>query len=473
MEAPMKNLLSASALLIIAIIFSAAPAQQSIRSAKISGIVEDDPYPSKRMPKPIQDAHILLLEQLQITYSEETSIASHQAIDSTTTDQAGKFSFPSVPAGNYKISVSHSQFKSRQINCSVQNDTSLIFYLLPNNAHASLNGKVWISCPFSYEVSDCTYCVRQPAPGCTVTVYSNASGIQTGYNAAQISYSIAAVALCKTITDTSGQYSIDSVPMSSANGEKVQIVTTKARYISQRVDTALWNTQSTQFNFTLAPQMPQNDTVLFLPEKPTIKDSVTFHLFNAGACCCMAYHDNGVLLTDTIIDLAYSADNSLCQVCRCSKPGSWTEFRTGPLAAGRYGIYKVQSPYCKPGTMCPDYLPAPVRVGNLTVSNSTLVSGPKVQLFTGEFSVRWASDNNSLFIMVPQAGPVEIRMYSLRGELLATPIKKMLPACQNRVRLDGLSPGSACSKPIIIAVWAGKKSVFSKMVPISQGKQHQ
>jgi hypothetical protein len=49
----------------------------------------------------------------------------------------------------------------------------------------------------------------------------------------------------------------------------------------------------------------------------------------------------------------------------------WLHYVSKPLAAGTYGIYKVQIPYCDPKLPCLQAMPAPVRVGEVTVQRAS------------------------------------------------------------------------------------------------------
>jgi hypothetical protein len=110
-----------------------------------------------------------------------------------------------------------------------------------------------------------------------------------------------------------------------------------------------------------------NDTVTVTPPKPTFLDSLHFDLFNASYCCCTKYYYKSVTVSDTMIMLVFQYDDSPCLACRCPLPGSHTQFVLGPQKAGKYGIYKTESMYCPPGTICA-YGPIIIeRVGEIVV----------------------------------------------------------------------------------------------------------
>ena len=125
------------------------------------------------------------------------------------------------------------------------------------------------------------------------------------------------------------------------------------------------------FLLILMPTMllaQSHDTVWTAPELPTVKDSIVFSLFNYNYCCCSQYYSNIVEVADTTVYLSYEVDTAPCLLCGlCFAPGSNTVFKSGPLAAGRYDVYKAESPYCAPGDPCPEYAIVPKIVGQVTV----------------------------------------------------------------------------------------------------------
>jgi hypothetical protein len=117
------------------------------------------------------------------------------------------------------------------------------------------------------------------------------------------------------------------------------------------------------------------DTVTVTPTNPTFRDSLSFDLYNEARCCVTQYYGDTVLVNDTTIVLSYEYDDTLCPYVQCLLPGSHHEFATGPVAAGTYGIYKMESMYCPPGRICPLGPIVMRRVGEVTVSRPNAVSG--------------------------------------------------------------------------------------------------
>jgi len=133
----------------------------------------------------------------------------------------------------------------------------------------------------------------------------------------------------------------------------------------------------TSFYVTENAVITLHDTVQVLPANPTTRDSLTLNLFLADACCCSAIYSQSVGIIDTIIYLSYQIDNNPCMLCDCVAAGKTFAFKSGPVKAGKYGIYKEESSYCPPGTPCPYMALMPVRVGSVTVRAATTVEQPQ------------------------------------------------------------------------------------------------
>jgi hypothetical protein len=111
----------------------------------------------------------------------------------------------------------------------------------------------------------------------------------------------------------------------------------------------------------------RNDTVRITPKLPTVKDSITFNLFNSGNCPCSQYYQHAVGIAADKIKLSYEVDVSPCDSgCDTTMIGSGTLFAGGPLAAGMYQIVKMESPYCPAGQICIPVI-YEAEVGQLTV----------------------------------------------------------------------------------------------------------
>jgi hypothetical protein len=386
--------------------------QIAVKQVSISGTVFDDPYPMKRLSMPIQQATVKLWEPLYILLNQAGPIIyppTNQLIDSAITDAQGKFAFKPTIAGSYIVSADHSSYASRQIDVYATADTSVNIVLVAKGAMASVAGTVWQPCPPYLN------CVRQPAAGCTVTVAKD------GYLAIPLADALIPAPIFtssyKAVTDVSGHYLVDSIPLTQ-NGERVYVTAVKTGYTSQSADTSIWNMMTTTVDITLAQASGgSRDTVYVTPEQPTIKDSIAFRLFNINHDCCTVYRGNAVSAGDTAIYLSYTYDESM--VCQCLVAGSWTDFVSAPLSAGKYGIYKAESPYCPAGQICPQVRIAPVRVGEVTVVRAS-GSNPVNRAAISNAHAGIRITNGMISATVPYAGNVILRAYDVRGALVET-----------------------------------------------------
>jgi hypothetical protein len=163
------------------------------------------------------------------------------------------------------------------------------------------------------------------------------------------------------------------------------------------------------------------DSVWTAPARPTVDDSITFHLFSLSVCCCAEYHNDKVLVNDTMITLSFAVNSEPCTRCNCFAAGDWHEFKTGPLAAGTYGIYTAQDYYCKPGDPCP-MIGMPVimvRVGEVTVYEDapsyTMLSGRRHGFQPKDISIRFNARRAELTISFQKAMAASLKIYSASG----------------------------------------------------------
>jgi len=134
----------------------------------------------------------------------------------------------------------------------------------------------------------------------------------------------------------------------------------------------------TSFYVSENPIITGHDTVQVLPANPTIKDPLTLNLFLADACCCSRFYKQSVSVTGTSIYLSYEIDNSSCALCDCVAAGKTIAFKSNPLKAGTYAIYKAESPYCPPNQPCPMLAIMPVKVGSVKISAPVAITGPSL-----------------------------------------------------------------------------------------------
>jgi hypothetical protein len=132
----------------------------------------------------------------------------------------------------------------------------------------------------------------------------------------------------------------------------------------------------TSFYVSENPIITGHDTVQVLPANPTIKDPLTFNLFLADACCCSGFYSQSVSVTGTDIYLSYQINSNPCMLCDCIAAGKTVTFKSNPLKAGTYTIYKAESPYCPPTQPCPMLALMPVKVGSVKISAAVAAAGP-------------------------------------------------------------------------------------------------
>jgi hypothetical protein len=340
-------------------------------SVSISGTVTDDPYPMKRASMALSGVSVKLWTPLYVMLNQAADILPpyplRQLVDSATTDAQGKFAFKPATAASYQISFDNPNYVSRTIDLYAARDTSIAIQLLAKGAMATVAGTIWTPCPAYLN------CVRQPVQGCTVTV--NIGGYSLLAKAEVSVMPIYAVTYT-AITDAAGHYTIDSLPL-SVNNQPIVVTAQGSGFTAQAVDTAIWNRTTTTVDFSLNKvALGTKDTVYVTPVRPTIKDSITFDLFNFNHNCCAVYSNKVISVQDTAIYLSYTIDDPVPSPCMCLVAGSSTQFKSAPLKAGTYGIYKAESPYCAPGTACPAIKIAPQRVGNVTVTDPSSVRAP-------------------------------------------------------------------------------------------------
>jgi hypothetical protein len=435
----MKNLFNVSSFLLIACLAFANASQQGIKSITISGTVVDDPWPAKRMPFPIQGARVFL------SILSPVITASPQPLyyDSTITDQTGAFALKSVLAGSHRITFTHKDFNGRQINLSGVNDTSLQISLVSKSAYASFTGSVWVPCPDDMD------CARRPAVGCNVFVYKGNTIFPYTFQSELISPEITAPVF-STITNASGQYSIDSVPI-TINGEPVTVSAAISGYETKNIDTTIRNMQATQLDFSLKSLTTPKDSLRVLPQKPTTRDSITFQLFKASFNCFTSYINNIVQVNDSSIYLSYTYSNTPCDVCACAATGTWTSFKTGPIAAGTYAVYAIGLPYCSTQP-CMCVKTAPTRMGTLTVVKALTIALRNGNTPEIKTSPRLMITGSQLIVELQQSGAVTIRAFSLSGKLLAKPIESFLSAGPHRITLSSLYSEIRTNKPIVLTM---------------------
>jgi len=398
-----------------------------VKQVVISGMVIDQTYP---MNRPIGNVRVRLWEQAVILNSPSTGssipVPGQVLLDSTTTAATGTFALKPVSAGTYQVSFDNPSYVSRQISVYTQTDTTLTVFMLAAGAKARVAGTVWAACSSGYLGVPC---ILRPIPGCTVTV-STSNALST--SPVFLNPVIA-------ITDSQGNYAIDSIPI-DVNGEGISVSATAAGYTAQTIDTTIRDNVTTTVNFSLAKSAAgPRDTVYVNPLHPTTSDSLHFTLYNASHCCATIYRGNSVSVSDTVIYLSYTYDDTLCPYTDCFAAGSETSFSSKPLTAGTYAIYKVESMYCPPGRACPLYLLAPERVGTVTVGPAASAR-PFPYGAAPATSLDLAGQGVSVTLAAP--GRATLRVYDVSGRLLAELHNGWMSAGAHRFAIGSLRPAA-------------------------------
>jgi hypothetical protein len=335
--------------------------------------------------------------------------------DSSTTDAAGHFAFKPVAAGGYTVSFQKTGFVNREADIYPAKDTTLRIGLLATGSHAAVRGKVMGTvCPVSPLAIPC---VLAPMPKCTVTV--SVGPLYYPLDDQIAIYPPFPVAIFTAVTNDSGVYLIDSIPISS-NNTRVYVRATKAGFVSQSMDTGLWNITTTMANFTLSPvagPVP-GDSVYTFPAKPTIKDSITYNFFDEDACCCAQFVNPAVLVQDTMVILSFSVNTAPCQVCLCIAAGKWYAFKGGALKAGRYGIYRQENIYCAPGQACPPIAFLPVRIGEVIVSSTAVSSPMPTAPRTEGLALRQEGSTVDMSYSLNRSAHLRVTVFNARGMLV-------------------------------------------------------
>lgn len=393
----------------------ASPAIAPTVMVTMDGHVYTDPCPcpDKSASMPIAGVKIYLQQQIYTVQTASAASIPIPLLDSSTTDIAGHFAFNPITAGGYTMSFQRAGNVTRTIDVYTAKDTTMRVSLLAAGAHGGVQGKVLAACSQSVLAMPC---VLTPLPKCTLTVTVSAPVIyQT-----TTSYVPIGGAVFTTITDDSGNYSIDSIPISS-NNTRAYVTAGKTGYVSQSIDTGLWNSTKTTVNFTLSPNsnLAGGDSVYTTPASPVTKDSITYNFYDADACCCAEFISPTVSVSDTIVYLSFSVNTTPCQQCECFAAGKWYGFKGGALKAGKYGIYRAQSQYCPPGTACPLIALLPVRIGEVVVrSSSSAARQPALtNTLVNGMTLKQEKGTLTMSFMLDRPGHIRARVFNARGIL--------------------------------------------------------
>jgi hypothetical protein len=120
------------------------------------------------------------------------------------------------------------------------------------------------------------------------------------------------------------------------------------------------------------------DSLVVNPAHPTILDSIRLSVVIKNWNCCteFTYDSTSVtLLNDSTITLSFTASQPLvCPLAACVV-GMMPilTYKRGPLPAGNYSVYEVESQACTTGQVCPQEVAVVMQalIGKFTVSEPT------------------------------------------------------------------------------------------------------
>ncbi|MBD3321864.1 MAG: hypothetical protein GF350_12280 [Chitinivibrionales bacterium] len=214
------------------------------------------------------------------------------------------------------------------------------------------------------------------------------------------------------VTDSTGNYSIDSIPVSQ--NTPFTVIAYKQGYQDSQQEVTLIDHQTITADFYL---QRTTGRVTVDPSDPTNEDSLQFSIYNENICCCAEYSNHSVTWNDTAIFLYYLVNDENCARCMCLMAGSTTMFESGPLPAGTYSIYKVENSFCT-GDFCLPVAILPEKVGEITISGATqtVVSVQARPEETFRFIVR--SSGAALRYAADKPATADVSIYSARGNMV-------------------------------------------------------
>jgi hypothetical protein len=179
-----------------------------------------------------------------------------------------------------------------------------------------------------------------------------------------------------------------------------------------------------------------SDTVIVVPENPTISDSLIFNYHGIDHCCCAGFYDKKVTVTDSTISLYTSVDDEPCKVCRCFAAGFNTTFSCQPIKAGKYKIFYSEYMYCPPGKMCAAiaFVVRSKQVGEVVVRSSPQTTGQisepkKSRQKLPRQILSYSSAEKKLIIRITKPQFVTVTAYIVSGEKTTQlSSKRFLPA---------------------------------------------
>jgi hypothetical protein len=205
--------------------------------------------------------------------------------------------------------------------------------------------------------------------------------------------------------------------------------------------------QSGNTSFTQA-SVAKSDTVLVSPAGPITSDSLSLTVWNADRCCGTVYRDKAVSVNDTMILLSYSYDDSLCPYILCLVAGSSTLFKSKPLAAGTYAIYKQERVYCPPGRICTQIITTR-RIGRVTVTGTTGIRR-KRDFDAPQKGYCLVITGTTVSITLSRNAHVSLRLFTVKGERIGQAYNGLMHAGTHRVGLNAMGPPAAARETLLL-----------------------
>jgi hypothetical protein len=187
--------------------FTVVEGPAPVTGKTLKGKIYDDPYPTKRMARPIPSVKVFIEAGPMPLTSAAAEPASQSAAlilrDSAFTDSLGAFVFTKLSQGNFNLTCTHKEFRTITKSFFLRSDTSISLTMVSVSAFAAVQGTVTMVSPENGRVA--------PLEGCTVTVSKGQYLPTVGTEAWKTQ-------ILWVITDVNGKYAIDSIPI-TANGE--------------------------------------------------------------------------------------------------------------------------------------------------------------------------------------------------------------------------------------------------------------
>lgn len=324
----------------------------------IGGTVRNDPFPIKMGIFPLPDVKVCLEAPLVyavngIEYGTMDMLPYYWT-DSVRTNEKGEFEFADVPVGTYRLSFlpNSKAYSSTTRDIYLKRDTTLTVGLVPWDAAASLDGKVYTAvCPDNPRMG--MPCVLEPVPECTVTVVY--STIPAEYLPWDLSMIPAGLYAFTGMTDENGEYVIDEMGI-DRNDLPVTVTARKAGFVSVLKEATLSNTMTATVDFLLEEQFANSATVQvddllftvatekksyapgeYMRVKYTVSNQGDMVRFGplSGACRF------DMVLTDPDGDVVYDYMEGRA----CTKDATWIELGRGESREFAFPLYRIADDY--------------------------------------------------------------------------------------------------------------------------------